>query len=233
MRRRLDAVPVLALRYQQFCSNHDQRQSADQLEVREFHHCRDNGGEDDTQHHSRSRAENHAPKPLARLQFTTRQRNHQRVVTGQQHVDPDDFGESYPELRVMDFNVELREYSAYCGRIEKFREPGQSDLHERLRHHSLSQNSEGVWRLFVANPEGNHMVSGRERPDGVRPQTAAGVCISCNLRRRQIDPTTSTMAAPNDANTSSSISPSNRRCFTNPNIDEVVSIFRLTSPSSN
>jgi hypothetical protein len=56
----------------------------------------------------------------------------------------------------MDFSVELREYSADRGRIEKFREPVQSDLHERL--YSLAmQNSRGVWRLFVANLEGSHV----------------------------------------------------------------------------
>jgi hypothetical protein len=57
----------------------------------------------------------------------------------------------------MDFSVELREYSADRGRIEKFREPVQSDLHERLYSPSLSQNSGGVWRLFVANLEGSHV----------------------------------------------------------------------------
>src|SRR5260370_42627724 len=64
-------------------------------------------------------------------------------------------------------------------------------------------------------------------------QTVAGAAISCSLRRGQIDPTTSTMVAPSTARTSSTVSPSSLKCFTNPNIDDGVSILRLTSPASN
>ena len=49
MRRGMDAVLVLLLRHQQLCRDHEQRQAADQLEIRQFHQGRDDAGEDDAQ----------------------------------------------------------------------------------------------------------------------------------------------------------------------------------------
>ena len=80
MRRGFYAFLILFLRHQQFRGDHDQRQSADQLEVRQFHQRHDDTGEDDAQDDGNAGTQDHAPKPLARLQSTARQRDHQRVV---------------------------------------------------------------------------------------------------------------------------------------------------------
>jgi len=129
----------------------------------------------------------------------------------------------------MDFSIELREESADCGRIEEsetqFNPTSTSDSavtryrkSELTSGDHLSQSWKAIGRAMNA--------SGRERPNLVRPQTAAALpsLATCGAADRS---TTSTMAAPSNASANSSISLSNRRCFTNPNVDEVVSIFRL------
>ena len=101
MRGRLDAVLVLVLRHQQLCRDHDQREAADQLEVGQLHQARDDAGEDDAQQHGGAGAEDHAPQPMPRLQPAAGQRDHQRVVAGQQDVDPDDLADRNPERRLL------------------------------------------------------------------------------------------------------------------------------------
>ncbi len=81
MRCRLYAVFILLFGHQQFRRDHEQCQPAHQLEVRQPHQRRDDTREDNAQDDGDTGAQDHAPKPLAGLQSTTRQRNHQRVVT--------------------------------------------------------------------------------------------------------------------------------------------------------
>jgi hypothetical protein len=95
------------LGHQQLGGDHEQCQPADQLEVRQFHQRRDDAGEDDAKNNRGARAEDHAPKPLARRQSTTRQRDHQRVVARQQHVDPDDLADRNPESGLQHLGLKL------------------------------------------------------------------------------------------------------------------------------
>ena len=113
------AVLVLFLGHQQLCGNHDQREAADQLEIWQPHQCRDDAGEDDAQYHGRGGAEDQRPTAAASaLQSAACQRNHQCVVAGQQHVDPDDLADRKPECRLLHFVVELGEKRPDIRRIE-------------------------------------------------------------------------------------------------------------------
>ena len=77
--------------------------------IRQLHQGGDDAGEDDAQDHGSRRAEDHAPQPLARRQPAARQRDHQRVVAGQQDVDPDDLADRHPEGRLLHLVLELGE----------------------------------------------------------------------------------------------------------------------------
>src|SRR5262249_36314819 len=85
------------------------------------------------------------------------------------HIDPDDFGESYPELRLVNFGLELREYSADRRRVEESREPVQFRLHDQSRLPRYRTSARRVWRLFVANSE--------ERSRGVHGSQIARSCF--------------------------------------------------------
>ena len=63
-------------------------------------------------------AEDHAPQSLFRRQSAARQRNHQRVVAGQQHVDPDDLADRDPERRLRHLALELGDERSDVRRIE-------------------------------------------------------------------------------------------------------------------
>ena len=59
--------------------------------------------------------ENHAPEPLPWLEAAAGHGDDQRIVAGQQDVDPDDLGQVHPELGVGDLGAELREERAEPG----------------------------------------------------------------------------------------------------------------------
>jgi len=70
------------------------------------------------------------------LQPAAGQRNHQRVVAGQQHIDPDDLADREPECRLLHFVVELGEKRPDVGRIENLQHnPILSQPGSRQRSH--------------------------------------------------------------------------------------------------
>src|SRR6185436_544193 len=109
MRSRVHVALVLVFGHQQFCSDHQQRQSADQLEVRQVHQRHDDAGEDDAQENGDAGAKHHAPEPLPRRQAAARHRDDKRVVTRQQDVDPHDLAERNPERGLLHLGLELGE----------------------------------------------------------------------------------------------------------------------------
>ena len=95
------ALLVLFFRHQQFGGNHKQREAPDQLEVGQLHQRRNDARKDDAEDDRGRRAKDHAPETLLRRQPTTGKRNHQRVVAGQQNIDPDDLADGEPESRML------------------------------------------------------------------------------------------------------------------------------------
>ncbi len=130
MRGRANAVLVLFFRHQQFCRDHDQRQSADQLQIRQLHQADDDAGEDDAQNNGGAGAEDHAPQALPRRQSTAGERDHQRVVAGEQDVDPDDLADGDPKDRRRHLVLELGKE----GRDRR----GIKDLPQRIHSTSFS-----------------------------------------------------------------------------------------------
>src|SRR6202165_5657324 len=63
---------------------------------------------------------------MARLQPTTRQRDHQCVVAGQQHVDPDDLADRDPKSRLRHLAMKLADKVSDGCRIEDLQQPVHS-----------------------------------------------------------------------------------------------------------
>src|SRR6516162_10442511 len=57
------------------------------------------------------------------VQAATGHRNHESVVAGQQHVDPDDLTDREPEGRSLHVGMELREERADVGGIKHLQQP--------------------------------------------------------------------------------------------------------------
>jgi hypothetical protein len=87
------------LRRDELDGHPEQRKPADQLEIRQFQQCRDDAGKKDQQNRRSAGAENHAPEPFLWRQRADRERDHDRVVTGQQNIDPHDLQRSQPKCR--------------------------------------------------------------------------------------------------------------------------------------
>ena len=111
-------VVALVVGHQKLGGDHDQRKAADQLQIGQHHQRRDDAGEGDQQHHGDAGADHHAPQPLPRREAATGHRDHQRVVAGQQHVDPDDLADREPERRCLQIGLELRQKRADIGGIK-------------------------------------------------------------------------------------------------------------------
>src|ERR1700730_5603097 len=71
-------------------------------------------------------ADAHAPQPGKRLQSAARQRDHQRVVAGQQHIDPDDLADRNPERGLLHFGLKLGKKRPDGSRIEDLQQPVHS-----------------------------------------------------------------------------------------------------------
>src|SRR3954467_7985763 len=123
MRSRVHVALVLIFRHQELCRDHQQRQSADQLEVRQRHQSHDDAGEDDAQDNGDASAKHHAPEPLPRRQAAARHRDDERVVTRQQDVDPHDLAECNPEGRLLHLGLELGEERRDRCRIQDLPQP--------------------------------------------------------------------------------------------------------------
>jgi hypothetical protein len=127
MRGGLDALlAFLAIGDQQLGGNYQQRQAADQLQVRQLHQRRDDASEDDAQDHGGAGAEDHAPQALTRLQPATGQRDHQRIVAGEQNIDPDDLTDGDPEGRLMQIALKFGDNRSDGCRVENVQHPIQS-----------------------------------------------------------------------------------------------------------
>ncbi len=73
-----------------------------------------------------SGTEDHAPHALLRFQTAAGQCDHQRVVAGQQNVDPDDLADGYPECGLLHFDLKLNENRLDRRRIENMQQPVHS-----------------------------------------------------------------------------------------------------------
>ncbi|CEG08247.1 hypothetical protein BN961_01661 [Afipia felis] len=73
-------MALAVVRNEKLGRNHDQRQSADELEERKRHQLGDDAGEQDQQDNRDARAEHHAETAFLRRQATAGQRDDERVV---------------------------------------------------------------------------------------------------------------------------------------------------------
>src|SRR6476661_8778013 len=126
MRGSVHVALVLVFRHQQLCRDHQQRQSADQLEVRQVHQRHDDAGEDNAQENGDAGAKHHAPEPLPRRQAPACHRDDKRVVTRQQDVDPHDLAERDPEGRLLHLGLKLGEERRDVCRIKNLQQPVHS-----------------------------------------------------------------------------------------------------------
>ena len=82
---------------------------------------RDDAGERDQEDHGDAGADHHAPQAVAPMQATAGHGNDERVVAGQQHVDPDDLADRKPEGRRLQVGLQLRQERAEIGGIKDLR----------------------------------------------------------------------------------------------------------------
>src|SRR5579872_109439 len=115
---------VLVFGHQQLGGNHKQRQTADQLQIRQRHQRGHDAREDDQEHHGDAGTDDHAPEPVPAVQAATGHRNYQRIVAGQQDVDPDDLANRQPESGRLYACPDLRKKSADRA--------GVDDLHQQV-----------------------------------------------------------------------------------------------------
>jgi hypothetical protein len=102
MARRLDAVFTALVGQQQLHADPEQQHRADDLQVRVVQQLDGEQRQHDAQHDRRRTAEEHGLLALAIRQAARGQRDHHRVVTRQQDVDPDDLAQGHPEGGVGD-----------------------------------------------------------------------------------------------------------------------------------
>jgi len=99
----------------------EQREAASQFQIGQHHQRRDDAGKHDQQHHRDAGTDHHAPQPLPRLQTAAGHRDDQRIVAGQQHVDPDDLADREPERRLLQVGLKLRKHRGETGGIQDLR----------------------------------------------------------------------------------------------------------------
>src|SRR5690606_31832391 len=86
----IDSVLVIAFRQQQDDANIQQQNLADQFQQWQLKQLCSNQTQNDTHHNRSSRADYDRFLLLVRWQRTCCQGNHNRIITGQQNVDPND-----------------------------------------------------------------------------------------------------------------------------------------------
>jgi hypothetical protein len=77
----------------------EQREPADQLEIGQLQQGRYDAGKQDQQYCRTAGPEHHAPESFLWGQRTDRERDHDRVVSGQQNIDAHDLHGGQPEGR--------------------------------------------------------------------------------------------------------------------------------------
>ena len=108
---------ALVFRHEKLGRDDQQRNSTRQLQVGQRHQRHDDAGERDQEHHGDAGADRHAPQAMPAVQAAAGHRDDERVVAGQQHVDPDDLANRKPERRPLNVGVKLREEHADIGGI--------------------------------------------------------------------------------------------------------------------
>ena len=116
-------VVAFIFRHQKLGCDHRQRNAADQLQIGQRHQRRDDAGERDQQDHRDAGADHHAPQALPRMQPAARHRDDQRIVAGQQHVDPDDLANREPERRLLQVGLKLRKKRPDIRGIKDLQQP--------------------------------------------------------------------------------------------------------------
>ncbi len=81
---------IVRLRRNKLDGNPEQREPARELEIRQLHQCRDDTGKQNEQYGGRAGTEDHAPEPLLRRKRADGERNHDRIVAGQENIDSHD-----------------------------------------------------------------------------------------------------------------------------------------------
>src|SRR3954469_11123805 len=82
--------------------------------------------------HRRACTEDHAPQRMPRLEAAAGERDHQRIVAGQENVDPDDLADRDPEGRFGHLNAELGEECPDRSGIEDLPEPVHTTSFRRV-----------------------------------------------------------------------------------------------------
>ena len=116
-------VVAFILRHQKPGCDHRQRDAADQLQIRQRHQGHDDAGEHDQQDHRDPGADHHAPQSLPPMKSAAGHRDDQRIVAGQQHVDPDDLANRQPERRFLQVDLKLRKKRPDIGGIKDLQQP--------------------------------------------------------------------------------------------------------------
>ena len=88
----------LVFTLEQTHANPQQQQAANDFHKRQLHQLGRHHGESNTQHHRSARAEHDGFLLLLGRQATGRQRDHHRVVSRKNDVDPDDLEQADPEI---------------------------------------------------------------------------------------------------------------------------------------
>ena len=93
------AVTVVLFGNHELDRDPEQQEATHQLQERIAHRLRNHEREQDAQQHRDAGAEDHAPEALFRRQHAAGERDHHRVVAGQDDIDADDLSRRDPEGR--------------------------------------------------------------------------------------------------------------------------------------
>lgn len=93
----LDAAAVLVLRHDQLDADPQQQQAADQLQVGEGHQLDDEDREDDPEDDRTGGSREDRLVAILLRQIARSQRDHDRIVAGEDDIDADDLAERGPE----------------------------------------------------------------------------------------------------------------------------------------
>ena len=172
---------ALVFRHEKLGRDDQQRNSTRQLQVGQRHQRHDDAGERDQEHHGDAGADRHAPQAMPAVQAAAGHRDDERVVAGQQHVDPDDLANRKPERRPLNVGVKLREERADIGGIGDL----QQQIHGLAPCPSGSRQPVSISRRFryprkIARSRPRRSRAHPTRAPSFRRSTWRKVCGSCH-----------------------------------------------------